>query len=389
MSACRTIARQNLLGRQNLRTLPCKSVQRESSMRYVYVVLVIMSMSVAEAQVAQSGCKKSITFAVASDGSLDYRLPNVSSKWFSKAQKKYPNVCFSQFGESFATGNEHYLIVLSTQSSAFNGLYPAFRTSTNTAMSPTSGSGTITDNSGSAWNYTYQGTITTTTTTTTEANLPYTDTTLGLYANAYTEEGKSIGSAQRSETFRQGGDAANTLGYNIGARLSSINVKERLLEEIVTRINSLPPEPGTNRGAEKQFEETPKSEPITQQATGNDYDKLWLNAEVGVKNIYTFANGRNLHLEKIDDTASNSVGKCIIDAQSSGCFDNWTLAQKSFAWTMELGSAIRAAKSTNDSLLGTVAVGLTSTWSDIKDIYCQKSLGASYTNLEGGIASCP
>ena len=358
-------------------------------MRYVYMVLVIMSMSVADAQAAQSSCKKSITFAVASNGSLDYRLPNVSSKWFSNAQKKFPNVCFSQYAESTATDNEHYLIVLSTQSSAFNGLYPVYRTSTNTAISPTSGRGTITDNGGSAWNYTYQGTITTTTTTTNQANLPYTDTTLGLYANAYNEEGRSIGSAQRSETFRQGGDAANTLGYNIGARLSSINIKERLLEEIVTRINSMPPEQGTNKGVEKQFEGTPKSELITQQTTGSDYDKLWLNAGVGVKNIYMFANTRNVSLSKIDDTASNSVGKCIVDAQSSACFDNWPLAQKSFAWIMELGSAIRAAKSTNDSLLGTVADDLTPTWTGIKDIYCQKSPGASYTNLDGGIATCP
>jgi len=358
-------------------------------MRYVYLVLIVLAMSVAEAQATQSDCKKSITFAVASNGSLDYRLPNVSSKWFSKAQKKFPNLCFSQFGESSATGNEHYLIVLSTQSSAFNGLYPVFRTSTNTTISPTSGNGTITNNSGSDWNYTYQGTIATTTTTTTQANLPYTDTTLGLYANAYTEEGKSIGSAQRSETFRQGGDAANTLGYNIGARLFSINIKERLLEDIVTRINSMPPQQRQNRGVEKLLEGTPKSESITDQTTGSDYDKLWLNAEVGVKNIYTFANTRNLYLSKIDDTASNGVGKCIVDAKSSACFDNWPLAQKSFAWIMELGSAIRVAKSTNDSLLGTVADDLTPTWSGIKDIYCQQSPGASYTKLDGGIASCP
>jgi hypothetical protein len=348
-----------------------------------------MSMSVAEAQAAQSSCKKSITFAVASTGNLDYRLPNVSSKWFSKTQKKFPSICFSQIGQSASTDNENYLIVLSTQSSAFNGLYPVFRTSTNTATSPSSGSGTISDNSGSTWNYTYQGTVTTTTTTTNQANLPYTDTTLGLYANAYNEEGRSIGSAQRSETFRQGGDAANTLGYNIGARLSSINIKERLLEEIVTKINSMPVEQGTNRGIEKDLEVVPKSEPITQQTTASDYDKLWINAEVGVKNIYMFANTRNVSLSKIDDTASNSIGKCIVNAQSSMCFDNWTLAQKSFAWMMELGSAIRAAKSTNDSLLGTVTVDLTSTWSGIKDIYCQKSPGASYTNLEGGIETCP
>ena len=358
-------------------------------MRFVCLVLVIMSMSVAEAQVTQSECKKSITFAVASNGSLVYRLPNVSSKWFSKTQKKFPNICFSQFGESSATGNEHYLIVLSTQSSAFNGLYPVFRTSTNTTISPTSGNGTITNNSGSDWNYTYQGTIATTTTTTTQANLPYTDTTLGLYANAYTEEGKSIGSAQRSETFRQGGDAANTLGYNIGARLSSINIKERLLEEIITRINSMPPDQGQNRGVEKQLVGTPKAEPVARQTTGSDYDKLWINAGVGVNNIYTFANTRNLYLSKIDDTTSKSVVECIVDAKSSACFDNWTLAQKSFAWIMDLGSAIRAAKSTKDSLLGTLADDLTPTWSGIKDIYCQQSHGASNTNLEGVIATCP
>jgi hypothetical protein len=192
------------------------------------------------ATMAQGNCPKAITFAVAENGTLVYRTPKVSAKWFEKAQNKFSNVCFAQVGNSSTPGNTNYLIVLSTSRAMFNGLRPVFSKNTSTSTTPVSGSGIVTDNTGSIWNYSYQGTDTTTTTTTTQTNVPYTDTTFGLYASAYDESGALIGTAQRAATFRQGGEAANTLGYNIGSRLLSIHIREHLLEDIVKQVSVLP-----------------------------------------------------------------------------------------------------------------------------------------------------
>ena len=99
-----------------------------------------------------------------------------------------------------------------------------------------SGNGTITDNSGGFWNYTYDGTVTSTTTTTIHENLPYTDTTRGIYLNAYSQHGTLITSGTREVTTREGGDAYNSLGYNLVTALSAIHIKERLLKEVVNAI---------------------------------------------------------------------------------------------------------------------------------------------------------
>ena len=91
-------------------------------------------------------------------------------------------------------------------------------TNTNTSTTPVSGNGTVTDNYGGMWNYTYDGTVTTTTTTTTTTHddLPYTDTSNTLYLRSYDQNGRVISERWRTITTRQGGDGANTLGYNLG-----------------------------------------------------------------------------------------------------------------------------------------------------------------------------
>jgi hypothetical protein len=357
-------------------------------MKVACLVVVLLASNIAMAQAGKGACKRSITFAVATNGTLDYRLPNVSAKWFDNAQKKFPSLCFTQLGAT-PSEIEHYLIVLSTQSTAFNGLFPVYQIKTSTSSGPLSGNGTVTDNRGSTWNYTYQGNFSSTTTTTEHQNLPYTDTTLGLYATAYSETGIAVASARRMENSRQGGDAANTLGYNLGARLASIHIKEHLLADIVGSVNAKPFVQVTHYAAvEQPSPAVPRAEVPTQKPTGTDNARLWTNAGVGVNNLYTFANGRSVHLAHIDDTASTAVIKCVIDAKSSACFDNWTDSQKSFAWVLELGSAIRSARAAKDGLLDTVTDDLKPTWSAIRDIYCLQSLGASYTDLDGGIASC-
>ena len=187
--------------------------------------------------VVQSGCDKNISFAVAGGGQVVSRVPDFAAKWISKNQKKYMGLCFSQVPDPQAA---NYLLVFSTSESAFNGIYPTVRTntSTNTSTTPVSGSGTVTDNYGGMWNYTYDGTATTTTTTTTTTheNLPYTDTSNTLYLNSYDQQGRMISQRWRTITTRQGGDGANTLGYNLGAALGAIHMKEHLLKSVVEDV---------------------------------------------------------------------------------------------------------------------------------------------------------
>jgi hypothetical protein len=179
------------------------------------------------------GCAKNISFAVAEGGQIVSRAPQFTQKWIQKNQKKYSGLCFSQAPNPQAT---NYVLVFSTSRSSFNGIFPTVVTSTSTNASPISGNGTITSNSGSMWSYTYEGTETTTTTTTTQENLPYTDTTSTLYVNAYSQNGALISQRWRSITTREGGEGANTLGYNLGAALAAIHIKERLLKDSVEDV---------------------------------------------------------------------------------------------------------------------------------------------------------
>jgi YD repeat-containing protein len=181
----------------------------------------------------KSDCGKNISFAFAEGGQIVSSAPGFTRKWIGKNQKKYPGLCFSQNANPSAA---NYVLVFSNSISAFNGLYPTVRTNTSTNTSPVSGSGMVTDNYGGMWSYTYNGTATTTTTTTTHENLPYTDTSNTLYLYGYDEHGKLISWHWRTITTRQGGDGANTLGYNLGAALGSIHFKERLLNDAVADI---------------------------------------------------------------------------------------------------------------------------------------------------------
>jgi len=180
-----------------------------------------------------SSCQKAITFAIARRGGLQFALPNVSAKWLDKMQRKYPGVCFPQRRPE--AGQSHYLVVLSSSSSVFNGLEPVYQTNTSTA--PVSGSGILTDSYGSTWSYTYEGTETTTMTS--EANVPYADTTTAFYANAYSQGGRLVASSERTRSVREGGDPSSAAGYNITSALLSIHWKEHLVESIIKQINSL------------------------------------------------------------------------------------------------------------------------------------------------------
>jgi len=193
-----------------------------------------------KADKTSSGCEKNISFAVAEGGQVVSRVPTFADKWVSKNGKKYLGLCFSQVRNSQAA---NYVLVFSTSQSAFNGIYPTVRTSTstNTSTTPVSGSGTVTSSYGGMWNYTYDGTVTTTTmtTTTTQENLPYTDTSNTLYLGSYDQHGRQISERWRTVTTRQGGDGMNTLGYNLGAALGAMHVKEHLLKSVVKDVSKV------------------------------------------------------------------------------------------------------------------------------------------------------
>ena len=82
-----------------------------------------------------AGCDRNISFAVAQNGQVVARVPTFADKWVSKNAKKYPGGCFSQMPNPQAA---NYLLVFSTSQSAFNGIYPTVRTSTNTNTTPVS-----------------------------------------------------------------------------------------------------------------------------------------------------------------------------------------------------------------------------------------------------------
>jgi hypothetical protein len=338
-------------------------------------------------QTANAECKRAVTFAISSNGSLAYRLPNVKAKWFDSALKKNPDICFSQYGSGRVSDAMPFLIVLSTSQSAFNGLYPSYRTNTSTSTVPISGSGTITGNNGSTWNYTYQGQDTVTTTTTERTDVPYQDTTVGLYAMVYDDKGNAIGSAQRTETFRQGGDPNNTLGYNLGSRLAAIHIKEHLLEDALKRILAAP---FVERAVAKE-EAVAGPEPTavpSSSPSNSSFEELSIHATAGEKNILMFANDKGIVLKPFDAPAGDATRKCIVDAASPACIDNWPKAQQSFARLTELGSAIRAANDSKDDLLVTVAHGLVPLWQQFRDTYCEEDHGASFTDLDGSISRC-
>lgn len=182
-------------------------------------------------------CDKALTFAIGYETGLNFSFPHMSEKWVKKIRDKYKNVCFPQLRSS-DIGRTNYLVVLSDSSHALNGLYPKFTTITEWNTTPISGYGTVTDYYGRAWRYSYTGSLTTTTTSNYETDIPYTDTTFGYFANAYNEQGELVAWQRQYKTVRNGGDPANTLGYNLGAALFNKHPEEKVLENLIKRLNN-------------------------------------------------------------------------------------------------------------------------------------------------------
>lgn len=178
--------------------------------------------------------EKVVGFAIADGNGVHSGMPGWAQNWIRKNAKKYREISFQQ-GRP-VQGAQNYLIVLSSSANAVSGFDPVVRTDTSTDTTPVSGSGTVTDNYGSTWDYTYDGQVTTTTTTTTQENVPYTVESNTLYATAYDESGAMISQHWHVYSTKQGGDAANSLGYNLGNLLFAINARGHLLSEVVKDI---------------------------------------------------------------------------------------------------------------------------------------------------------
>lgn len=186
-----------------------------------------------KSQLAGQVSVKTISFAVAIRGGVEYYVPSWVQKWVKKHAKKYPGVVFTQ---EKTVGDNSFLIVFSNSANALSGFEPVTHTSTSTSTSPVSGSGTLTDYSGDQWNYTYDGTVTTTTTTQTTENEAYTIQSNTLYATAFDSRGSTVSKHWHIYSTKSGGDAYNSLGYNLGNALGAINARGRLLGDVAKDI---------------------------------------------------------------------------------------------------------------------------------------------------------
>jgi hypothetical protein len=187
-----------------------------------------------EPQQTKRSSVKTVSFAVADhNGGIEYYVPNWVQKWIKKNAKKHPDILFTQ---EKSVENNSYLVVLSDSAHALSGFEPVTHTSTSTSTSPVSGSGTVTDYNGDRWNYTYDGTVTTTTTTRTTQNEAYTIDSSTLYATTFDSRGGTVSQHWHEYSTKSGGDAYNSLGYNLGNALAAINARGRLLSAAMKDI---------------------------------------------------------------------------------------------------------------------------------------------------------
>ena len=187
-----------------------------------------------EPQPMKQSSVKTVSFAVANhNGGIEYYVPSWVQKWVKKNAKKHPDILFTQ---EESVGNNSYLIVFSDSAHALSGFEPVTHTSTSTSTSPVSGSGTVTDYYGDRWNYTYDGTVTTTTTTQTTQHEAYTIDSSTLYATTFDSRGGTVSQHWHEYSTKSGGDAYNSLGYNLGNALAAINARGRLLSAAMKDI---------------------------------------------------------------------------------------------------------------------------------------------------------
>ena len=273
-------------------------------MRSAIVLLVFCTGSIVFAQ-SSDGCQRNISFAWAGQGTIILAMPSFAPKWIEKNQAKFPGV--SAFLSCRIPTRENFLILFSATRESLMGIEPVLRTYTSTSTTPVSGAGTLTDSSGSHWQYTYYGTATTITDTTVQENRPYTVNSKTIYMSAYDDFGIPVATHWRTTSQKQGGNPNATLGYNIAEIITSYHYEERLLNEMVNEIAA----------SKVAVEPTKAQPPVSMNAQESRFDgTLWSTGSREIKIMYVsgFSDGLADGIAKTalllgSDTSSPKLGK--------------------------------------------------------------------------------
>jgi hypothetical protein len=178
-------------------------------------------------------CDQIITVAGLTPRGLALYVPPEGQKFMAKNSQNYPRMCLLEDANNVVPGVPRYLLVYAYSESAFAGFQPVTRTSTSTT--PVSGSGTVMNSYGDAWNFTYYGTVETTEMDTIEA--PYVIQSHSLYLNAYDENGALVSRHSFTVSSQSGGNGASAFGYN-GAQLIGLlwNNPSRLIKSVLKDV---------------------------------------------------------------------------------------------------------------------------------------------------------
>ena len=170
------------------------------------------------APASTSACTKNVSFAVAENGQPVPAIPKFTLKWLdSKSRKEhYSKVCFSQIPSANQT---NYIVVFSTNESAFEGLKPTAHTYTSAGQG---GNAPITSYGGT-WDYAYTGV--TPPPTTDSLDLRRDDKPKQLDVRAFDQSGRSI-------------------AHYALAKFSS---RDKLLEQVVSDIAADAPPPESKK----------------------------------------------------------------------------------------------------------------------------------------------
>jgi hypothetical protein len=128
----------------------------------------------------------------------------------AKNSQNYPRMCLVEDATSLVPGVPRYLLVYAYSENAFTGFQPVTRVTTSTT--PFSGTATVRNIYGSAWNFTYSGTMQTTEMDAIET--PYVIRSRSLYLNAYDERSNLVSAHSITASSQVGGNGASALGYN-------------------------------------------------------------------------------------------------------------------------------------------------------------------------------
>ena len=178
-------------------------------------------------------CDQIITVAGLTPRGLALYVPPEGQKFMAKNSQNYPRMCLLEDATNFVPGVPRYLLVYAYSENAFAGFQPV--TLVNTTTTPVSGSGTVRNAYGDAWNFNYYGTVETTEIDTMEA--PYVIQSHSLYLNAYDENGNVVSRHSFNVSSQIGGNGASAIGYN-GAQLISLlwNNPSHLIQSVLKDV---------------------------------------------------------------------------------------------------------------------------------------------------------